>query len=614
MSIPCVDIIVPVCAGGAAVRRSLDRLLATPHGANTDIVVVNDAIDDADLVAHLRALAVANQLKLLENASPHGFVVAVNHALALHPERDVVVLHAGVELPPGWLPRLVAHAESSPRIGAIAAFADRDGVVNYPRPDAVNALPEGYDVARLDALFQAANAGRHVVMPAVSGPCVYLRRETLTATGVLDGDAFASGNTAEEDLCLRASAVGFVHLLAGDVFVGHADPANAPEASAGKALARLYPEYPAQAAQARRSAQPLARRVDMLRLAASPRSKLVFIAHPWGGGVRRHMADLAELVADECEVLTLEPVSGATVRLHWPKAGEDFSAHFDLPDGLPALARTLTALGVARLHFHHIHLHPAAVLDLPAATGLPYDCTLHDYYAICPQYHLVDADGRYCGEPDAAGCAACLARRPGLWGLDIGEWRRRFAALFAGAERVIAPSNDIAERIRRYCPDLPLEVWSHPERDIVMPARSLRVALLGTLSPEKGLHVVAACAADARARSLPLTFRIIGSTTEPIAQAPTTSLTIYGQYDDADLARLLVDERPDVIWFPAQVPESYSYTLSVALASGLPVVASKLGALPERLAGYRGAVTLPWDASSSDWNAALLAVADVARA
>ena len=63
------------------------------------------------------------------------------------------------------------------------------------------------------------------------------------------------------------------------------------------------------------------------------------------------------------------------------------------------------------------------VLDLPGEVGVPYDCTLHDYYAICPQYHLNAEDGRYCGEPDALGCAACLARRPGQWGMDITAWR-----------------------------------------------------------------------------------------------------------------------------------------------------------------------------------------------
>jgi glycosyltransferase involved in cell wall biosynthesis len=252
---------------------------------------------------------------------------------------------------------------------------------------------------------------------------------------------------------------------------------------------------------------------------------------------------------------------------------------------------------------------PRAILDLPSATGIPYDCTLHDYYAICPQYHLVTAQGQYCGEPDAAGCAACLAQRPSQWGLDIMEWRGLFATFLRSADRVIAPSHDVAARIGRYVPGLPMHVWSHPERPGAAPLRVARVAVLGNLSPEKGLRIVAACAADAKARDLPLVFRVIGSTTEPIAQSPDAPLTIYGQYQDAELPRLIAAERPDVILFAAQVPETYAYTLSAALGAGVPIVASALGVLPERLSRHPRATLLPWNAHADVWNEALLAAA-----
>jgi glycosyltransferase involved in cell wall biosynthesis len=137
----------------------------------------------------------------------------------------------------------------------------------------------------------------------------------------------------------------------------------------------------------------------------------------------------------------------------------------------------------------------------------------------------------------------------------------------------------------------------------------VRVVLLGNLTPEKGLHVAAACAEDARERRLPITFRVLGSTTEPVAQWPDAPLTIHGQYQDSELPNLLAAEKADVLWFPAQVPETYSYTLSVALASGIPIVASALGALPERLAQHPRSATVAWNAPAAEWNAALLAVA-----
>jgi glycosyltransferase involved in cell wall biosynthesis len=363
-----------------------------------------------------------------------------------------------------------------------------------------------------------------------------------------------------------------------------------------------------------RDADPAVRgRAALQRLAGSEKQLLLFVAHAWGGGIRQHMNELAGLVTEECDVLLLEPAAGDTVRLSWLMAGEDLAAYFTLPADMQALVTLLSGLDLARIHFHHVHGLPRAVLDLPAAAGVPYDCTLHDYYAICPQYHLVTTDGRYCGEPDAEGCAACIAVRPALWPLDIGAWRAALATLLRGAERVFAPSHDVERRIARYFPGLPITVLPHAEATLATPARVTRVVTLGRLSPGKGLHVVVACAEDARARGLPLAFRVLGAVSEPVTQRPQLPLSVQGEYGDADLPGLIAAERPDVIWFPSQVPETYSYTLSAAIVAEAAIVASELGAFPERLAGRPRTSLVPWNATPAEWNAALLG-ADPARA
>jgi len=67
---------------------------------------------------------------------------------------------------------------------------------------------------------------------------------------------------------------------------------------------------------------------------------------------------------------------------------------------------------------------------------------------------------------------------------------------------------------------------------------------------------------------------------------------------------------PDVVWYPAQWPETYSYTLSIALHCGLPVVVPAIGAFPERVAERAASVVLPWDKSLPDlltfWQAVLV--------
>ena len=202
--------------------------------------------------------------------------------------------------------------------------------------------------------------------------------------------------------------------------------------------------------------------------------------------------------ASPCPLAAVDSAAGAYT--------DPFAAWFRLPEDLPVLVRTLQALGVVRLHFHHVHGLPPSILQLPQASGLPYDCSLHDYYAICPQYHLADAEGRYCGEPDEAGCRACMAGRPAQWNMDVGLWRQTLGAFVRQAARVIAPSHDVAERIGRYLPGLAIDVWPHPEPAPQRSAKVARVVTLGELSPEKGLAVVAACARD-RAGARPATRR-----------------------------------------------------------------------------------------------------------
>jgi glycosyltransferase involved in cell wall biosynthesis len=580
-----VDVVVVAGDDAEAALACVDAVLASRTAIAFDVWVVLGEDAARRLEASASPCLGEGRVHLVAAAS--SLAGAVDDVRTGHGDRDLVVLDAGARVLPDWLDRLAAHA-ASPATGVVGTFTDARGTAVYARPRWDRVLPA--DAVTLDERFSAANRGRHARVDAIEGPCRWFTRECLRALGIAGGAACVPEQSG--DLAERAMAAGFRCIVAGDVYVAR-DDASASSTTSASAL-----DGPLAA---------LARRVDLARIAASPRPAIVFVSHGWGGGVRRHLDDLGEIASERADVLHLEPAGAGRVRLAWPRVGEKELVAFDLPEDFEALASTLRALGVVRLHYHHVHRLPREVLDLPATLGVPYDCTLHDYYAICPQYHLADERGRYCGEPDAAGCAACLAKRPPQWDVDIAAWRALFAPFLAQAQRVIAPSDDVATRIRRYFPSLSLVVWSHPERaESESAPPTVRVMTLGNLSPEKGLDVVAACARDARERRLPLAFRVLGATARPLPHWPDAPLSVHGSYADAELPELIAAERPDVLFFPVQVPETYSYTLSVALACGLPIVASSLGAFGERLAGRANARTLPFDAPPAAWNDLLL--------
>ena len=580
-----VDVIVRDGRDAGALLRCLDRVFASANETPFGVLVASS--DAGDVQSSLDGSPHAHRVTVIGNEE------ALRRALARHRDRDVVLLAPDAEAHGNWLDRLAFHARGE-RIGVVGTLSNAAGAAAYPRAGTTNPIPVDETAATLDALAARTNARRAADVEAIDGPCLYVTREGVAALGEAPIDL--GEHALAQTLGSRAALSGLRLCVAGDVFVvRHDAPAEGAPA--------VDP--------ARNPVLPLARRIDLARLSASPRPVIVFVSHAWGGGIRRYMEDLAALVSSRADVLYLEPAGDDNVRLSWPRDGEAFSAWFRLPADMSTLASMLRGIGVTRLHFHHVNGLPQAILDLPRAAGVPYDCTLHDYFAICPQYHLTDAHGRYCGEPDRAGCATCLAHRHPQWPLDIDAWRSLFSHFLQHADRVIAPSHDVEARIHRYFPALPIVVWPHPEAAARFPPPPARVVTLGNLSPEKGLDVVAACAEDARARALPLVFRVLGATARPIAQSPDVPLTLHGSYDDDALPALLAAEHADVLFFPAQVPETYSYTLSVALATGIPIVASALGALPERLEGRRRVRLLPFDAPAARWNDALL---DVARA
>ncbi len=179
-----------------------------------------------------------------------------------------------------------------------------------------------------------------------------------------------------------------------------------------------------------------------------------------------------------------------------------------------------------------------------------------------------------------------------------------FHDLLRKADRVIVPSSDLGARILRYFPDVATMYLPHPEAYEPMPALH-KIVLLGGIAPIKGLKTLEACVKDAAARGLPLHFHVIGHVGLPLATWPAAPLTVGGTFPDGKLAELIALERPDAFLFLSQVPETYSYTLSAAMQTGKPIVATLVGALPERLRTYRTHMLVAPDASAGSINDAI---------
>ena len=111
----------------------------------------------------------------------------------------------------------------------------------------------------------------------------------------------------------------------------------------------------------------------------------------------------------------------------------------------------LRSMNLSRVHIHHLLGIDMDIRKLIRRLALPFDVTVHDYYAIARRSTC--CPGRmslYCGEPDIAGCNACIAALPSHGARDILTWRAEQAWQFIEAERVLCPSLDVLSRLQRH--------------------------------------------------------------------------------------------------------------------------------------------------------------------
>jgi glycosyltransferase involved in cell wall biosynthesis len=159
------------------------------------------------------------------------------------------------------------------------------------------------------------------------------------------------------------------------------------------------------------------------------------------------------------------------------------------------------------------------------------------------------------------------------------------------ADEVLVPDEDMSLRLERYFPGLEITVSPHEQIKLPPPPRGwqpahdggkVHVVVIGAINKHKGIDVLLSCARYARKRRLPLRFSVLGYTSNDNA-IRREGIDLIGRYQDEDAVERLKALCPDIVWLPSIWPETYSYTLSIALETNRPIAAFDLGAIAARL-------------------------------
>ena len=609
-----VDIIIPVFKGLQETLTCIESVLKARVEQKYELIVINDSSPEQGLTDALRQFKLDGKITLIEHKRNQGFVASVNRGMRLHPNRDVVLLNSDTEVPDRWLDRMIICGYSDLTIGTVTPFSNNATICSYPKFCVDNDYPEHLDLNALSKIFAEVNNNAVVDLPTAHGFCMLIKRNLLREVGYFDESTWGKGYAEENDFSLKAARRGWRNVLAGNVFVRHhgmvsfaLDAESYLQENLTK-LNNIYPDYaenveyfilndPVRLFRNRVALKQLMYDIEAINESTDRVNKsILFISQSFSGGVNIATTDLTNMLADEGQavVMLTSPRDGI-----WELSNRNGAlVQYQYPKERASLIDDLRMLGVWHIHYHHTLEFSKDVWNLPDELRVKYDVTLHDYFAFCPRAQLIDETEAYCGEPPISACERCI-KNNGLhelarvslaeMGGSVLNWRKFHQHVLSGARKVFAPSLDTKSRVLNYCQLHNIEAKYHPESAMSVELKNfahedtLNVALIGAIGPHKGLERLRECALHALKFELPLHFVVIGFTADDNLFEDLPNVTITGSYQRGELPSLIEQHNCHVAAFLSVWPETFSYTLSESLASGLTPIAFDFGAIAERI-------------------------------
>ena len=252
-----------------------------------------------------------------------------------------------------------------------------------------------------------------------------------------------------------------------------------------------------------------------------------------------------------------------------------------------AVADAVRATGARVVHAHNLNpTYGWRALAAAREAGARTVLHLHNYRLVCAvgTCFTRGEDCTRCHGRDTAPGVRLNCRGTGAeavaYGLSLSLWQRR---LVAHADAVVVPSRAAADRLRELGAPLPqrVHVLGHVVREFAGGAAGGADHALVTsrLAPEKGIETaIEAC----RAAGIPLVVAGDGPERARLEALGGDGVRFTGRVSAEELAALRA--RAGVALVPSRSLETFGLAAAEAMASGVPVVASRIGALPELLA------------------------------
>ena len=270
------------------------------------------------------------------------------------------------------------------------------------------------------------------------------------------------------------------------------------------------------------------------------------------------------------------------------------------------------------VHIQHLYRLSASLISIAKRQGVPVVVTLHDYWFICPEIRLLRPNLEVCPGPLLGlRCSGCVKLSSSAWVSTLLRPLTAFLCVYRmaymggclkEADLLIAPCSFLKSKFVEsgFSQDSILVsecgINIKPFQDFrKRPSKKLRFGYMGTIHRHKGVHIL--IEAFNRIKDPRVELKIFGDhLVDPDYFAEVQAMAAHnpkiqflGRYNNSDIGRILSEI--DVLVVPSIWYEIGPLTIREAFAAKVPVIASRLGAMPDLVEdGIRGLLVKPGDA------------------
>lgn len=645
---PNYDILIPIYNAYDKVKNCVESVIKYTDKKHK-IYLLDDASPDSKIFPLLQDFAkVDERVIALSSEKNLGFIGNMNRGFSLS-NNDVIILNSDTQVTKNWIEKLHHCILSDPKAGIASPLSNNATILSVPEMNASNKLPDNISVDDFARIVEDVSLRTYPELPTAVGFCMLIKRTVLDEIGFFD-PIFGLGYGEENDFCERAKQNGFKILCSDDTYVHHygeasfsfVDKIQDKRIVNQKILDERWPNYKREIFSFCR-ANPLREIQERIyhKLNYSEKKQILFVMHSFNapGGTELHTRKIIDGLSSDYNSTVIYPESlgylysdAVTIKtidyLREIKVAKENNLAIEHFGGLPAdlnssiieqnFARFLIGGNYDIVHFQHLSNWSTLTLPLIAKKlGKKIIISLHDFYFLCPELNLIysytnNRCGKNIADPDDSTCQYCLGtkrynripEKAQPLGKYLSERNRIIKTILEISDSVIVPSEFVMQKfLHQYNAALKDKISIVPhgiekiDRIEKFPVnKKFKVTFLGNATDRKGINVF--IDAIKKVKSQDFEFEVLGFASEELKKkCKELKINFKGAYHIKELSSLLL--KTDLVLLASIVDETFSLTLSEAMMAAVPVLASNVGALNERIIDGKNGFLFTSGSSSS---------------